>query len=99
MRQVMEAVTLEGPRIRVDARQPLPVPPRALAVAAAIRVFERYSALDRLTLLAGDVEVTVGREEVERLLGPEGWSRLRDRDGAREAIERAVREFTGEEPA
>jgi len=69
MRQLIEAVTLEGQNVRVSARDPLPVDPKALAIAAAIRVFERYPALVRLTLSVGNDQLTVSREEVDRLPG------------------------------
>jgi hypothetical protein len=98
MRQLIEAVTLEGQQVRVSARHPLPVAPRVLAIAAAIRVLERYAALDRLTLAVGEVQVDISRADVDRLLGPEGLAQLKDRDGAREVLERAIREFAGEEP-
>jgi hypothetical protein len=97
MRQLIEAVTLEGPQVRVSARHPLPVAPRVLAIAAAIRVLERYPALDRLTLAVGEAQVEVSRADVDRLLGPDGLAQLKDRDGAREVLERAIREFAGEE--
>jgi hypothetical protein len=96
MRQRIEAVALEGQDVRVTARDPLPVQPRALAIAAAIRVFDRFPALDRLTLAVGDARVTVSRQDVERLLGPDGFARLKDRDGAREVLERAIRDFAGD---
>jgi hypothetical protein len=96
MRQLIEAVTLEGQNVRVSARDLLPVDPKALAVAAAIRVFDRYPALARLTLSVGNEQLTVSREEVERLLGPDGFSRLRDREAAREVLERAIRQYAGE---
>lgn len=96
MRQLIEAVTLEGQNVRVSARDPLHVDPKALAIAAAIRVFERYPALVRLTLSVGNDQLTVSREEVDRLLGPDGFGRLKDRETAREVMERAIREFAGE---
>ena len=96
MRHVIEAVALEGQNVHVTARDPLPVAARALAVAAAIRVFQRYPALDRLTLAPGEARVTVSRQDVERLLGPDGFARLKDRDGAREMLERAIRDFAGD---
>jgi hypothetical protein len=97
MRQLIETVTLEGQQVRVSARHPLPVAPRVLAIAAAIRVLERYPALARLTLAVGEEQVDVSRAEVDRLLGPEGMAQLKDRDGARDVLERAIREFAGEE--
>lgn len=99
MRERIEALALEGRTIRVTARDPLPVEPRALALAAAMRVFERYPVLDRLTLAVGGTEVTASREEVERLLGPEGFSALKDRDRWRrllgEGLQEAGQEETG----
>jgi hypothetical protein len=96
MRQLIEGVALEGQSVRVTARDPLPVGFRALAVAAAIRVFERYTALDRVTLSAGNDQITVSREDVDRLLGPEGFARLKDREAARQVLERAIQDFTGD---
>jgi hypothetical protein len=97
MRQLIEAVRLEGQQVRVTARHPLPVAPRVLAIAAAIRVLERYPALDRLTLVVEDEQIEVSRAEVDRLLGPDGLAQLKDRDSSREVLARAVREFAGEE--
>jgi hypothetical protein len=94
MRQLIEAVALEGQSVRVTARDPLPVDFRALAVAAAIRVLERYPALDGVTLTVGSQEVTLSRQDVDRLLGPDGFARLKDREAARELLERAIRDFT-----
>jgi len=37
-----------------------------------------------------------GAEDVERLLGPDGFARLKDRAGAREVLERAIRDFAGD---
>ena len=97
MRQLIEAVTLEGQRVRVSARDPLPVPRKSLAIAAAIRVFERYPALVHLTLSVANTEITVSREEVDRLLGPEGFARLKDRDSSREVLQQAIRDYAGED--
>jgi|RhiMetdeSRZDD1v2_1073273.scaffolds.fasta_scaffold235059_3 hypothetical protein len=97
MKQLVEAVTLEGQTVRVNARAPLPVAAKALAIAAAIRVLDRYPALDRLALSVGGADITVTRQEVEQLLGPEGFSGLKDRDTAREVLERAIREYAGED--
>jgi len=98
MRQLIEAVALAGQSVRVTARDPLPVDIRALAVAAAIRVFERYPALDGLTLTVGSQAVALSRQEVERLLGPDGFARLKDREAARELLERAIDDFTRDGP-
>jgi hypothetical protein len=97
MKQLVEAVKLEGQIVRVSARAPLPVATKTLAIAAAIRVLERYPALDRLALSVGGEEITVTRQEVEQILGPEGFARLKDRDTAREVLERAIRDYAGED--
>jgi hypothetical protein len=74
----IEAVALEGQTVRVAARLPLPVEPRTLAMAAAIRLFERYPVFDRLTLTVGSTETRVSRETIRRVLGPGGFVVLKD---------------------
>ncbi|MBI3454918.1 MAG: hypothetical protein HY002_03930 [Candidatus Rokubacteria bacterium] len=98
MRQLIESVVLEGRNVRVTARERLPVDPRALTVAAAIRVFERYPALGGFFLTAGSNEVNISREEVDRLIGPDGFARLKDPESALEVLERAIQQYLGEEP-
>lgn len=97
MRERIEALALEGRTVRVTARDPLPVEPRVLALAAAMRVFERYPVLHRLTLTVAGAEVTASREEVERLLGPEGFSALKDRDRWRRLLAEGLQEAPQEE--
>ncbi|HEV8310584.1 MAG TPA: hypothetical protein VGW35_23220 [Methylomirabilota bacterium] len=96
MRDLIQAVVLEGQQVRVTARDPLPIEAKALAVAAAIRVFDRYPVVDRLLLTVGEDEVRLSREEVERLVGPEGFARLKDREGAREVLTRAIQAYAAE---
>jgi hypothetical protein len=90
MRDRIEVVVLEGQHLRVTAREPLGIEPRLLALAAAIRVFEQYPVLDRLTLTTGETDVVVSREEVHRLVGPDGFAPLADRDRFRQLLTRAV---------
>ena len=78
MSEPIEAVALEGQTLRVIARLPLPVEPRTLAVAAAVRLFERYPVFDRLTLTVGSSETRVSRETISRVLGPGGFGPLKD---------------------
>ena len=99
MREHLDAVALEGRMLHVTAREPLPAEPRVLAVATAIRVFERYPILDRLTLTVGNTEITLGREQVERLLGPEGFASLREWGRWPQVLARAIQAYTGETPA
>lgn len=99
MRDRIEVVVLEGQHLRVTAREPLGVEPRLLALAAAIRVFEQYPVVERLTLTTGGADVVVSREEVHRLVGPEGFAPLKDRDRFRLLLSRALTPDGGEGPA
>lgn len=96
MRDRIEAVTLDGPTVHVTARDPLPVEPRTLALAAAMRVFDRYRALTRLMLTVGEVRVSASRDEIERLLGPEGFAALKDQDRWRALLKDGLRAVAGE---
>jgi hypothetical protein len=90
MRDRIEAVVLEGQHLRVTAREPVGVEPRMLALATAVRAFEQYPVLDRVTLTVGGSEVAIGRDEVHRLLGAEGFGPLKDRERFRQFLLRAV---------
>jgi hypothetical protein len=96
MRDRIEAVALEGQTLHVTVREPLGVEPRLLALAAAIRVFEQYPVLDRLVLGAGGEETVVSRDEVHRLLGPEGFAPLKDRERFRQILGRTLASNGGE---
>src|SRR5262245_50077794 len=89
MRDRIEAVVLEGQHLRVTARE-VGVEPRMLALATAVRAFEQYPVLDRVTVTVDGTEVAIGREEVHRLLGAEGFGPLRDRERFRQFLLRAV---------
>lgn len=97
MKEQIEAVALKGRHLQVTGRDPLPVEPKALALAAAVRVLERYPVLDRLTLTVGGVEIGVSREEVERLLGSDVFARLREPGRWRQIVADAIRASTGED--
>jgi hypothetical protein len=86
----VDAVALTGARLRVDAPAPLPAARETLAVASAIRVFERFPALDGLVLAGGAGEVSVTRADVERLLAPDGFAALRDRGRWPQVLARAL---------
>lgn len=98
MKEQIDAVALEGSTLRVTAQRPLPVEPDVLAVATAIRVFERYPILDRLALVVGGAEIALSREEVERWLGPAGFASLKEWGGWRRALARAIQAYEGERP-
>ena len=90
MKPGVDAIGLAGSTLRVPAPEPLPADPVTLAVATAIRVFERFPALDALVLDGGTSEVSVSRGEVERLLAPEGFAALQDGSRWPQVLARAV---------
>jgi hypothetical protein len=73
----------------------LPAERATLAVASALRVLDRFPALDGLTLASGGVEVTLRRVDVERLLAPDGFPALGDRGRWPQVLARAVRRYLG----
>jgi hypothetical protein len=79
----------------VTAPEPLSAERNTLAVASALRVFERFPALDGLVLVAGGAEVSLKRADVERLLAPDGFSALRDRSRWPQVLTRAVQRHAG----
>jgi hypothetical protein len=93
MKTWVDAVSLAGSTLRVSAPGPLPAARDTLAVATAIRVFERFQALDDLVLAGGDGEVMVTRGDVERLLAPEGFAALRERSRWPQMLARAVQRY------
>src|SRR5262249_41758422 len=52
----VDSISLSGSTLRVITPEPLPADRATLAVASAIRVFERFPALDGLVLGGGDPE-------------------------------------------
>ena len=94
MKAWVETVSLAGSTLRVTAPDPLPADRGTLAVASAIRVFERFAALDDLVLAGNDHEVSVTRADVERLLAPDGFAALRDRSRWPQVLARAVQRYS-----
>ena len=94
MKAWVETVSLAGSTLRVTAPDPLPADRGTLAVASAIRVFERFPALDGLVLAGDDHEVSVTRADVERLLAPDGFAVLRDRGRWPQVLARAVQRYS-----
>jgi hypothetical protein len=86
----VETVSLEGSALRIAAPEPLPAERETLAVASAIRVFERFPALDAVILAGGDADVRVTRAEVEGLLAPDGFAVLHDRGRWPQVLSRAL---------
>ena len=95
MRSWIDAVTLVGSTVRVTVPSPLPAERDTLAVASALRLFERFPALDRLVLVADGSEVALARDDVERLLAPEGLPALQDRGRWPQVLARAVQRHLG----
>lgn len=94
MKAWVDGVSLAGSTLRVTASEPLPAGRDTLAVASAIRVFERFPALDGLVLVRGGGEVSLARDGVERLLAPDGFAALRDRGRWPQVLARAVRRYS-----
>jgi hypothetical protein len=93
MKAWVDAISLAGSTLRVTAPEPLPADRGTLAVASAIRVFERFPALDGLVLAGGDGEVSVTRATIERLLSPDGFAALQDRSRWPQVLARAVQRY------
>jgi hypothetical protein len=90
----IDAVSLSGSTLRVTASDALPADRETLAVAGAIRLFERFPALDGFVLVSGGDEVSLVRADVERLLAPEGLLALQDRGRWSQVLARAVQRYS-----
>jgi hypothetical protein len=90
----IEGLSLAGRTLRVTARDPLPADAVTLAVATAIRVFERFGVLDALVLAGEHGELRLSRAEVERLLAPDGFPAREERTRWPQILARAVQRYT-----
>src|SRR5207247_8796426 len=68
----------------------LPVAARTLAAATAIRVFDRYTVIDRVIIVTGADKVSLSRGEVEHLLRSESLAGLDGRQRWRHAVARVA---------
>jgi hypothetical protein len=93
MKAWVDAISLAGSTLRITAPEALPADRATLAVASAIRVFERFPALDGLVLAGGEGEVSMTRASVERLLAPDGFAVLQDRSRWPQVLARAVQRY------
>jgi hypothetical protein len=93
VREQIEAVTIDGRALRVLIREPLRVEQHVLALATALRVFERYPVFDELTLVAGRQETRLSRQEIERLLGSDGGRAVLERRRWPQTLARVVQSF------
>ncbi|PYM66839.1 MAG: hypothetical protein DMD79_02210 [Candidatus Rokuibacteriota bacterium] len=94
MREHLEAIDIDGRTLRVSVREPLEVELHVLALATALRVFERYPVFDELTLGDGVTETRLTRQEIERLLGADGWGAIRERGRWRQTLARIVQTYS-----
>jgi hypothetical protein len=99
MKAWVEGISLAGSTLRVTASEPLPADRATLAVASAIRVFERFAALDSLVLGGDDREVSMTRADIERLLAPDGFAGLQDRGRWPQLLARAVQRYVASDGA
>src|SRR5262245_14409806 len=88
------AVSLAGSTLQVTAPDPLPAERATLAVACALRVVERFSALDRLGLGGAGGEISLARAEVEGWLTPDGLAALRERGRWPQLLARAIQRYS-----
>lgn len=93
MKELIESVAFEGTRLTVTVRLPFPVDAAALAVATAIRVFERYAVMDRVAVVSEAGEVSLSRDQVERPFHSDGLGALQDPRQWRQALARAMQAF------
>lgn len=94
MREQLDGVVLDGTILRVHARAPLPADTPTVAVATAIRVFERFPVIHAIGLVVGETETRLTRGEVEELLRPDGFAGLRERGRWHQILSRAVQAYT-----
>ena len=95
MKDRLQGVRLEGGCLRLAVGEPVDVELHVLAVATRLRVFERYPVPDEVALEAGTALARVVRNEVEELLGRDGWGGLRERSQRSPILARIVLASTG----
>src|SRR2546428_13039299 len=89
-RGLVESLALEGTALTVTLAPTLPVEARTLAAATAIRVFDRYTVIDRVIIVTGADKGSLPRGEVEHLLRSEGLAGLAARQRRGQAAARAA---------
>ena len=72
MKTSASAVTLDGTTLRIRMAPALPSDASLLAAAVALRLLARYPVVDRVVLGDHATEMGFTRDEIERLLHPEG---------------------------
>jgi hypothetical protein len=92
----INGLTFSGSTLRVTVADAVPADHATLAVATALRVFDRFPALDRVVMNGGgQPEATLARADAESLLAPIGLAALKDRGRWPQVLARAVQRFTG----
>ena len=89
-RGLVESLALEGTTLTVTLAPTLPVEARTLAAATAIRVFDRYTVIDRVIIVTGADQVSLSRGEVEHLLRSESLAGLDGKQRWRQSVARVV---------
>lgn len=84
------SVALHGTTLRIRMAPALPADPSVLAVALALRLLARYPVVDRVVLGDHATEVGFTREQIERLLHPEGFAALDIPGGWSDTLARAM---------
>jgi hypothetical protein len=89
-RALIESLALEGTALAVTLGPTLPVDARTLAAATAISVFDRYTVIDRVTIVIGADQVSLSREQVQHLLRSENLAGLDGKQRWRHAVARVA---------
>jgi hypothetical protein len=91
------SVALDGTTLRIRMEPALPSDPSVLAVAVALRLLARYPVVDRVVLGDHPTEVGFTREQIERLLQPEGFAALDISGGWSDILARTMRRLASPE--
>ena len=89
-RGLIESLALEGTALTLTLAPTLPVEASTLAAATAIRVFDRYTVIDRVIIVTGADKVSLSRGEVEHLLRSENLAGLDGKQRWRHAVARVA---------
>jgi hypothetical protein len=90
MKGLIQSLALEGTALTVTLAPTLPVSARTLSAATAIRVFDRYPVIDRVSIVTGANTVSLSREQVEHLMSPENPARPEGTQRWRQAVTRVA---------
>ena len=97
MKTRASSVALDGTTLRIRMAPALPSDPSVLAVAVALRLLARYPVVDRVVLGDHATEMAFTREQIERLLTPEGFPALDIPGGWSDILARTMRRLAAPE--